>query len=129
MPIRRQAPRGPLLRSPCPKRANWIEKMGSQGFEKLRILVVDDEIGMRLAICRALEKFSVRLSEIDGEVRFEVGQAVSGEEALEKMKISFPDILLLDHKLPGISGLDVLQTLTSTEHDLLTIMITAYASL
>jgi len=103
--------------------------MDSPGVEKLRILVVDDEPGMRLAVCRALEKFSVRLSEIDGEVGFEVGQAVSGEEALEKMKTAFPDILLLDHKLPGLSGLDVLQALASTEHDLLTIMITAYASL
>jgi signal transduction histidine kinase len=103
--------------------------MGSPGIEKLKILVVDDEPGMRLAVCRALEKFSVRLSEIDGEVGFEVDQAVSGEEALEKMKTAFPDILLLDHKLPGLSGLDVLQALASTDHDLLTIMITAYASL
>jgi len=92
--------------------------MDSPGIEKLRILVVDDELGMRLAVCRALEKFSVRVSDIDGEVGFEVDQAVSGEEALEKMKISFPDILLLDHKLPGLSGLDVLQTLSSAEHDL-----------
>jgi two-component system sensor histidine kinase/response regulator len=103
--------------------------MESKGVERLRILVVDDELGMRLAVCRALEKFSVRVSDIDGEVGFEVDQAVSGEEALEKMKTSFPDILLLDHKLPGLSGLDVLQTLASADHDLLTIMITAYASL
>jgi signal transduction histidine kinase len=103
--------------------------MEREGIERLRILVVDDELGMRLAVCRALEKFSVRLSEIDGEVEFETDQAVSGEEALEKMKTVFPDILLLDHKLPGLSGLDVLQTLASADHDLLTIMITAYASL
>jgi signal transduction histidine kinase len=103
--------------------------MGTEGIEKLRILVVDDELGMRMAACRALEKFSVRLSDIDGEVGFEIDQAVSGEEALEKMKTAFPDILLLDHKLPGLSGLDVLQSLASADHDLLTIMITAYASL
>jgi two-component system sensor histidine kinase/response regulator len=103
--------------------------MEREGIERLRILVVDDELGMRLAVCRALEKFSVRLSEVEGEVAFETDQAVSGEEALEKMKTAFPDILLLDHKLPGLSGLDVLQTLASSDHDLLTIMITAYASL
>jgi two-component system sensor histidine kinase/response regulator len=103
--------------------------MEREGIERLRILVVDDELGMRLAVCRALEKFSVRLSEVEGEVAFEIDQAVSGEEALEKMKTAFPDILLLDHKLPGLSGLDVLQTLASSDHDLLTIMITAYASL
>ncbi len=84
--------------------------MGTEEIERLRILVVDDELGMRLAVCRALEKFSVRLPDIDGEVGFEIDQAVSGEEALEKMKTAFPDILLLDHKLPGLSGLDVLQS-------------------
>jgi len=103
--------------------------MEKEGIERLHILVVDDEPGMRLAVCRALEKFSVRLPDIDGEVGFEIDQAVSGEEALEKMKISFPDILLLDHKLPGLSGLDVLKTLSEAQRDLLTIMITAYASL
>jgi len=63
--------------------------MGTEGIERLRILVVDDELGMRRAVCRALEKFSVRLPDIDGEVGFEIDQAVSGEEALEKMETAF----------------------------------------
>jgi signal transduction histidine kinase len=40
-----------------------------------------------------------------------------------------PDILLLDHKLPGISGMDVLERLGERNDDLLAVMITAYASL
>jgi signal transduction histidine kinase len=40
-----------------------------------------------------------------------------------------PDILLLDHKLPGISGLDVLEKVAGKINDCLTIVITAYASL
>jgi len=39
------------------------------------------------------------------------------------------DILLLDHKLPDTTGLDILDSLAKRSLDLLTIMITAYASL
>jgi len=45
------------------------------------------------------------------------------------MAQGLPDLLLLDHKLPGISGIEVLERLPAGEHDLQTIMITAYASL
>ena len=74
----------------------------------LKILVVDDEPGMRSGVTRSLRDFTVRLPDINGEVRFEIDQARTGEEALEKIDAAAPDILLLDHKLPGISGLDVL---------------------
>ena len=60
---------------------------------------------------------------------FTVDQAESGEEALEKIDRNPPDILLLDHKMPGISGLEVLDRLAGRETDMLTIMITAYASI
>jgi two-component system sensor histidine kinase/response regulator len=40
-----------------------------------------------------------------------------------------PDLLLLDYKLPGIKGLDVLDSITQRQLDILTVMITAYASL
>lgn len=95
----------------------------------LRILVVDDEPGMRLGVTRALRDYTLHLPEIDGEVRFELDQAESAEQALEKITERPPDLLLLDHKLPGLSGLDVLDRLGSQRYDLLTIMITAYATL
>ena len=95
----------------------------------LLILVVDDEPGMRLGIERALRSFSVHLPDVDGEVTFTVEMADSGEAALRKIQSARPDILLLDHKLPGMSGLDVLHELAETRPEILTIMITAYASL
>jgi two-component system sensor histidine kinase/response regulator len=97
--------------------------------ETLRVLVVDDEVGMRLAVERALRGHEVPLADLDLDVRFEVAQAGSGEEALELIDEEPPQILLLDHKLPGISGLDVLQKVSGEGAGMLTIMITAYASL
>ena len=97
--------------------------------DRLRILVVDDEPGMRLGIERALRNFTVQLLDVDGEVSFGVESVECGEVALEKIELAPPDILLLDHKLPGISGLDVLHELAEARSEVLTIMITAYASL
>ncbi len=95
----------------------------------LRVLVVDDELGMRLSVARALRDFRVTIPHVDTEYGFIVDQAETGEHALEVIAENAPDILLLDQKLPGISGLDMLETMDSAAHDLLTIMITAYASI
>ena len=97
--------------------------------ETLRVLVTDDEMGMRLGVTRTLRDFSVRVPDVNGDVAFTVEQAESGEEALEKIDRQPPDILLLDHKMPGISGLEVLDRLAGMQTDMLTIMITAYASI
>jgi signal transduction histidine kinase len=97
--------------------------------DRLQILVVDDEPGMRLGIERALRNFTVQLLDVDGEVSFGVESVECGEDALKKIEAAPPDILLLDHKLPGISGLDVLHELAEARSEVLTIMITAYASL
>lgn len=97
--------------------------------ETLRILITDDELGMRLGVGRTLRGFTIRVPDVNGEVGFVVEEAESGEAALEIIKQSPPDILLLDHKMPGISGLDVLDVLSGMQLDMLTIMITAYASI
>ena len=97
--------------------------------ERLKILVVDDEPGMRLGVCRALRDYTVRLPDIDVEVSFAADTAETGELAIEKIASDQPDIILLDHKLPGMSGLDVLAKLQEMSSEALTVMITAYASL
>lgn len=64
---------------------------------KEKILVVEDEKTLRFLISQTLT----------GE-GFEVEEAVDGEEALEKIKKSKPDLILLDLLLPGMNGYDVL---------------------
>ncbi len=95
----------------------------------LRVLVVDDEPGMRHSISRALRNFTVDLPEIEGETRFEIETADSGERALEILADQSFDLMLLDHKLGGITGIDVLEALNQREHDMLIIMITAFATI
>jgi len=95
----------------------------------LRVLVVDDEPGMRLGVQRALRSFTVDVEE-EGTVAFDVVLVETGEAALSAIDERCPDLVLLDHKLPGISGLDVLAALgDEVRRDMLTVMMTAYASL
>lgn len=96
---------------------------------ELAILVVDDEPGMRAGAIRALRDLVVDLPEVGGQARFAIATAATGEVALEEMCKAAPDIVLLDFKLPGISGLDVLQEIASNHPETLAIMITAYATL
>jgi two-component system, sensor histidine kinase and response regulator len=97
--------------------------------ETLHLLVVDDEVGMRLSVERALRHYSTHLPDMQHDVNFRVSQAESGEAALALIDADTPDIILLDYKLPGISGLDVLTALKERKLDILVVMITAYASL
>jgi two-component system sensor histidine kinase/response regulator len=96
--------------------------------ERLRVLVVDDEEGIRLGVARVLEKFVASFPDIAAEISYDVESAASGEDAVERLRDSPPDILLLDLKLPGIDGLEVLREARNLEPPVLTIMITAYAS-
>ncbi len=97
--------------------------------DTLNILVVDDEPGMRRGAERALGNFTLNLPDINGEVRFAIKTAASGAELEEKLAAGQTDILLLDHKLPDTTGLEILDRISRRPLDLLTIMITAYASL
>lgn len=95
----------------------------------LHILVVDDEFGMRQGAERALRELSLDFPDINGEVRFATRAAANGKELEERLASGQVDILLLDHKLPDTTGLEILERLRKRSLDLLIIMITAYASL
>lgn len=96
--------------------------------ERLRVLVVDDEEGIRLGVGRVLERLVASFPDINAEIGYDIATAATGEEAVEKLREHPPDIMLLDLKLPGIGGLDVLKVARELDPPVLTIMITAYAS-
>jgi len=80
-----------------------------------RILVVDDEYLIRWTLQQNLTKES-----------YEVLLAETGEEAVNKVGEEAPDLLLLDIKLPGMDGYEVLEKVLQIDPDIITIMITAY---
>jgi CheY-like chemotaxis protein len=81
----------------------------------MKILVVDDE----KAICAILEEF---LS-IFGHT---VQSANSGENALERLRETVFDVVFLDIRMPGISGLEVLKEVKASRPATKVIMISAY---
>ncbi|MFO7879540.1 MAG: sensor histidine kinase [Bacteroidota bacterium] len=97
--------------------------------EKFTILVVDDEPGIRAGVKRVLRKFTLDYPFMDDVFGFTVNEAATGEEALEILKKETPDIVLLDNKLPGIQGLDVLNYINKQQIESYVVMITSYASL
>ncbi len=94
-----------------------------------KILVVDDEPGIRSGTKRILQNFKVDYPFMDESVDFEILEAATGEEAIEIIDAIQPDIVLLDNKLPGIQGIEVLEYIKQKAYDILVVMITSYASL
>jgi two-component system, sensor histidine kinase and response regulator len=97
--------------------------------DQLKLLVIDDEPGMRKGTERSLRRFTAEYPDLDLTVDFSVAQAATGEEGLAAIERDRPDILLLDYKLPGISGLEVQERLVGQGIEILTVMISAYSSL
>ncbi len=97
--------------------------------QELKLLIVDDELGIREGVKRVLSDFSIDLSYIGEVYNFEIFTADSGEKAVELVDREKFDIILLDNKLPGIQGTEVLEYLNKSNIDTITLMITAYASI
>ena len=82
-----------------------------------RILVIDDE----MIVCESCK----RILEEDG---YEVETALSGREAIDKMKENPFDIVITDLKMPEIDGMEVLKTFRKEYPDTIVIMITGFST-
>ncbi len=96
---------------------------------KLNLLVVDDEPGIRSGVVRIIENFSVSYPFMDEDFDFAITEAPTGEDAIELLTSRPFDIVLLDNKLPGIQGIEVLEFINNKQIDVVVVMITSYASL
>src|SRR5213080_4769581 len=81
------------------------------------IFVTDDEPAIRTAIVKRLLR---RHHRVEG---FE-----SGEVLLKALEHDTPDLVMLDLKMPGMSGLDVLKQLRPLAPHTLVVMLTAYGT-
>jgi two-component system, sensor histidine kinase and response regulator len=95
----------------------------------LRVAMVDDEEPLCLAVIRILNKYQVHVDDVGVDVTYDTTRFGSGEQFFEEIDRGTEfDLLLVDLKLPGISGLDILQRLREQGRGILAIMITAYAT-
>lgn len=91
--------------------------------EPIRILIVDDDLSFRSAQKRNLRRMQLRPG-----TPLEVLEAASGTEAMEKVKTESLDCILLDHNMPGGSGLVWLQNILNENSDLAIVMLTGQGS-
>jgi len=81
------------------------------------VLIVDDEIYIRMTLSCALEKLN-----------FSVDTAASGTEALKKLAERSYAVMLLDLRIPGMDGMEVLKRVPEIRPEVKVVIITAYGS-
>ncbi|GGG25099.1 response regulator [Paenibacillus abyssi] len=86
--------------------------------EKKKVLIVDDQNGIR-----------VLLVEVFSSEGYHTFQASNGKLALEIVTKEPPDLVLLDMKIPGMDGLEILKHIKAINREIKVIMMTAYGEL
>lgn len=84
---------------------------------KIRLLIVEDEEPIRWMLRRRFE-----------ERGYEIVEADHGQAALDALAGTVFDVVLLDYRLPDMTGLDVLRAVREADRDTIIIMMTAYSS-
>ena len=83
-----------------------------------KILIVDDEKNIRLTISQVLADMDV-----------ETDTAINGEEALVKLQNTEFGLVLLDLRMPGMDGMEVLEKLRKDRPDIRVVIITAHGTI
>lgn len=84
---------------------------------KIKLLIVDDEIEFATTLAERMELRNIATQ-----------TANNGKEALEMVHSSPPDVVILDLKMPDMSGLEVLQGIKSLHPSIEVIMLTGHGS-
>jgi signal transduction histidine kinase len=82
------------------------------------ILVIDDEEAMRDSCCQVLAKAGYRTE-----------TAENGDRGLQKVGAVRPDLVLVDLKMPGISGMELLEKIREIDPSIISVVITGYATI
>lgn len=86
--------------------------------EDKKVLIVDDQNGIRIL-----------LMEVFNSEGYTTLQAPNGKVALEIVRNEAPDLVLLDMKIPGMDGLEILKHIKEINSEIKVIMMTAYGEL
>jgi two-component system, response regulator, stage 0 sporulation protein F len=85
---------------------------------KEKILIVDDQFGIRIL-----------LNEVFQKEGYQTFQAANGIQALDILTKHNPDLVLLDMKIPGMDGIEILKRMKVIDTDIRVIIMTAYGEL
>ncbi|WZL72027.1 response regulator [Clostridiaceae bacterium 35-E11] len=83
-----------------------------------KILIVDDEKNIRMTLSHCLK-----------EQNFDIEIAINGDEALNRIKEDNFDLVMLDIKMPGLTGMEVLERIRQDGNKIDVIMMTAYGTI
>ncbi|HUS73627.1 MAG TPA: tetrahydrofolate dehydrogenase/cyclohydrolase catalytic domain-containing protein [Sedimentisphaerales bacterium] len=95
-----------------------FSRSSGQGHEmpgQATILVVDDEEAMRDSCCQALA--------VDG---YRTETAEDGDSGLQKLREIKPDLVLVDLKMPGMNGMELLEKIRDVDPNIVSVVITGY---
>jgi len=85
--------------------------------EDIKVLIVDDEVALANTHAQRLQMRDLK-----------VGTAYNGEQALSKLKVDKPDVIVLDLRMPGMHGMEVLQEIKKACPDIQVIILTGHGT-
>jgi len=83
----------------------------------MKVLIVDDS----KIVCDGLQQILSNIEDVEI-----VGQAHNAKDALQSISDSKPDVVILDIRLPGLNGIDVLKNIRAKKLPSRVIMLTNY---
>jgi len=86
--------------------------------EQATVLVIDDERAMRDACCQALSRHG-----------YKTETAENAETGLQRARQVKPDVVMVDLKMPGMGGMELLERIRDIDANIVSIVITGYATI
>jgi len=94
-------------------------KMKTETKGKIRVMVVEDHILIRMGL--------MTVSEIAPDISI-VAQVEEGEDAVETFRTQKPDVVIMDLRLPGMSGIETINALRKEFGDVPILVLSSYSS-
>lgn len=85
--------------------------------EEIKVLLVDDEVALTNTLAQRLQMRNLK-----------VGTAYDGAEALAKLDSEKPDVVVLDLRMPGMHGMDVLREIKKACPEVQVIVLTGHGT-